>query len=335
MGLPVIDGPDFGANRHAAAPSPGAHPLPQSTSVTIVVPTRDRGALLSGTVYALLATASPDTEILIVDQSTAEASRDAARSLAHVDPRVRAIPTDTIGSSAARNLGAALSTADVVAYCDDDCIVDPGWEAAVAAEFRDPSVFGVFGRLLPYEAQPRTGTEVGYKPSRRRTTYTRPVPPWHVGHGGSMAFRRLEMLAIGGFDPLLGAGCLFGACEDADMAYRLLAAGRKVVYCPNALSYHKHWKSWPAQKAMERAYGVGAGAQFAKYLRCGDPYGAVLFVLWCWQLGVRRVAAGTFKWRNARVVYLGYCQLVFPWVGLVRSRRMSIARKNLLYEAVQ
>ena len=150
-----------------------------------------------------------------------------------------------------------------------------------------------------------------------------------------MAFRRLEMLAIGGFDPLLGAGCLFGACEDADMAYRLLAAGRKVVYSPNALSYHKHWKSWPAQQAMERAYGVGAGAQFAKYLRCGDPYGAVLFVLWCWQLGVRRVAAGAFKWRNTRVVYLGYCQLVFPWVGLVRSRRMRIARKNLLYEAVE
>ena len=47
------------------------------------------------------------------------------------------------------------------------------------------------------------------------------------------------------------------------------------------------------------------------------------------------MAAGAFKWRNARVVYLGYCQLVFPWVGLIRSRRMRITRKNLLYEAVQ
>ena len=334
MASPVVDGPGLGANGQAAASS-DANPLSRPMSVTIVVPTRDRGTLLAETVHALLATASPHTEILIVDQSTEADSQRAANAIARADRRIRLVPTATVGSSAARNLGAALSTAEVVAYCDDDCIVDAGWEAALVAEFRDPSVAGVYGRLLPYEAQPRTGTEVGYKPSRRRTIYTRRVPPWHVGHGGSMAFRRTEMLAIGGFDPLLGAGCLFGACEDADLAYRLLAAGRKLVYCPTAISYHKHWKSWPAQKAMERAYGVGAGAQFAKYVRCGDLYGAVLFVTWCWQLGARRVAAGAFKWRNSKVVYLGYCQLVFPWIGLVRSRRMRVARETRLYEGVE
>ena len=47
-----------------------------------------------------------------------------------------------------------------------------------------------------------------------------------------------------------------------------------------------------AQAAMERAYGIGACGQFAKYIRCRDYYGLRLLGGWLWQLGVRRVGAG-------------------------------------------
>lgn len=299
--------------------------------VSVVVPTRNRGALIVETLESLLALDHPDFEVLVVDQSTNDETHQAVLKAAQGDRRVRHVGASSVGSSAGRNLGAQLSHADVVAYTDDDCIVSPAWLRSVMAEFEDPMVAGVYGRLLPYEGQQRTGREVGFKAARERVEYSKRIPPWYIGHGGNMAFRRSDLLAAGGFDPLLGAGGLFGACEDPDIAYRLLVAGKKIVYCPDGLAYHKHWKDWRAQRRMERAYGIGAGAQFAKYIRCGEDYGYRLLLTWMWQLGVRRLGAGLLKWRSLRTMYLGYCQLIYPWLGISKSLGHKVDRRSLIY----
>jgi GT2 family glycosyltransferase len=300
-------------------------------TVSVVIPTRNRGALIRETLERLTAVGDAAIEILVVDQSTDGATAEAVREFSSRDARVRLIATPTVGSSNARNIGRAAAAGEVVAYVDDDCIVEKGWLEALTAEFRDPSVAGVFGRLTPYEQPERTGTEVGLKASEERAEYTRPLPPWWVGHGGNMAFRKADLIEVNGFDPLLAAGGSLCAGEDTDLAHRLLIRGRKIVYSPDAVAYHKHWKDWPAQKRMERAYGIGAGAQFAKYLRAGDLWGVRLFWAWTWQLGVRRMGAGLLKWRNPKVVYLGYCQLVYPWIGLLRSFGHPIDRTYVVY----
>jgi GT2 family glycosyltransferase len=287
--------------------------------------------LIAETLEALLSIDHRDLEILVIDQSTNFETRQAVEAVAAGNPCVRYWPTPTVGSSAGRNLAAQLSDREVVAYTDDDCIVSDGWLAALAAEFQNPDVSAVYGRLLPWESSERTGAEVGFKAATERVEYSHRTPPWYIGHGGNMAFRRRDLLAAGGFDPLLGAGGFFGACEDPDIAYRMLAAGKTVVYSPNALAYHKHWKDWRAQRRMERAYGIGAGAQFAKYIRCGDSYGLRLLATWIWQLGVRRIGSGLLKWRSTKTVYLGYCQLVYPWVGVWRSFGRSVDRRLLSY----
>lgn len=303
-------------------------PLP---SVTVAVPTRNRGNLITETLHSLIALSYPGLDILIVDQSTNRDTQKAVAAVVGGDPRVRLARTDTVGSSAARNLAATLSAADIVAYTDDDCIVSAYWLQAITAEFNDPGIAAVYGRLLPHNAVRRTGTEVGFKPATERAEYAERTPPWYIGHGGNMSFRRQILLEAGGFDPLLGAGGTFGACEDHDIAYRLLAAGERIAYTPDALAYHKHWKDWPAQCRMERCYGVGAGAQFSKYIRCGDRYGWRLLATRVWQLGMRRIGAGIFKWRSWRVVQLGCFQLIYPWVGVWRSRRHAIDHRSATY----
>jgi GT2 family glycosyltransferase len=300
-------------------------------SATVVVPTRNRGELIPETLRALMRLQHPGLDILVVDQSTDDRTRLAIEKEASCDRRVRLCSTQSVGSSAARNVGAQFATGEIVAYTDDDCIVTDGWLDAILNEFRDPGVAAVYGRLVPYETGKRTGREVGFTPNEARTEYSYPAPPWYVGHGGNMAFRRRMLLEVGGFDPLLGAGGLFGACEDLDIAFRLLRQRRRVVYSPRALSYHKHWKDWSAQKRMERAYGIGAGAEFVKYIRCGDAYGSRLMATWIWELGVRRLWAGLLKWRSLKTMYLGYCQLVYPWIGAARSLRHPIDRKLTLY----
>lgn len=299
-------------------------------TLSVVVPTRNRGALITETLESLIASDYADLEILVIDQSTNDATRRAVAAAADGDGRVRLVSSSSVGSSAARNIGARESGCEVVAYTDDDCIVSPEWIPRIISEFEHPEVAAVYGRLLPYEGK-RTGREVGFKAGMQRVEYVGRVPPWYIGHGGNMAFRRGELLAAGGFDPLLGAGGLFGACEDPDIAYRLLIRGKKIVYCPDALAYHKHWKDWAGQRRMERAYGIGAGAQFAKYIRCGEAYGYRLLLTWIWQLGVRRVGAGLLKWRSAKTVYLGYCQLVYPWLGISRSLSHRVDSHAIVY----
>jgi len=299
---------------------------------TVVIPTKDRADLIEETLTVILGLDYPAMEVVVVDQSSGDGTRNIVHRLAEQDIRLRLVSTDTVGSSAARNVGASSAASDVVVYCDDDCIVSPHWLHAIAAEFGDPSIAAVYGRLLPYGRKRRDGREVGFKASLERQRFSSRVPPWHVGHGGNMAFRRSSIEAIGGFDPLLGAGGAFGSGEDGDIAYRLLAHGRTIVYSPAALSYHKHWKSWPQQQRMERQYGIGAGAQCGKYMREGDVYGAVLFSTWVWQLGVRRIGAGLLKWRNPRNIYLGYCQIVYPFLGLWRSLSYPLDRRRGVYK---
>ncbi len=301
-------------------------------SVTVVVPTYNRGQLIRETLERLLAQDYPAMEIVVADQSTDDTTGRTVDEVARRDPRVRLHRTRTRGSGRNRNAGLAVSSSDIVAYTDDDCLVGEGWVGAIAAEFAGhPDVDAVFGRLLPHERPVRTGTETGFKPSMRREEYVGITPPWWVGHGGNMAFRRSALVDIGGFDPVLGAGAPLRSGEDADIVYRLLKSGRHIVYAPEVLAYHKHWKDWRMQRSMERCYGIGAGAQLAKYVRCGDLGGATMLCRWIWQLGVRRIGAGLFKWHSPRVVYLGYCQLVYPLIGVLRSLRYPIEHGQVVY----
>lgn len=309
--------------------------MSEAPVASVVIPTRNRGDLITETIDSLLKLEGIDFEVLVVDQSTDERTAQAVAAAAAGDARVRVLRTRTVGSSAARNLGALNAAGKVVAYTDDDCLVAPDWLSMLVAEFSEPHVAAVYGRLVPWGFTARDGTEVGFKAAGVRAEYSRRTPPWYIGHGGNMAFRRQALLAAGAFDLLLGAGGHFGACEDPDIAYRLLARGETVVYAGSALAYHKHWKDWRAQRRMERAYGVGAGAQFAKYIRSGDSYGVRLFATWTWELGVRRVGAGLLKWHSLKPVYLGYCQLVYPWVGLLRSLGRSVDPTLMLYRGAE
>jgi len=299
--------------------------------VTIVIPTRDRPDLIPDAIESVLASEYPAIEVLVTDQSRDHRTRYVVERIASDHPNLHYFASTTVGSSTNRNIGAALSGTEFIAYTDDDCVVQPYWVNALMTEFSQPDVAAVYGRVLPFSTAALTGAESAVRDGRKRIEYRSKAPPWYVGTGGNMAFRRAALRSIGGFDPLLGAGNTLRSCEDTDIAYRLLAAHRTVVYTPDAVTYHKPWKDWRSQKQMEHAYGVGAGAQLTKYVRCGDLYGLLLFCMWIWQHAVRRFGAGLFKWHNPRVLYLASCQLVYPWVGVFQSLQYSLDRKSMTF----
>ncbi|TMG58211.1 MAG: glycosyltransferase [Chloroflexi bacterium] len=300
-------------------------------TVSVVMSTRNRGAMIGAAIHSLIALDHPSFEIVVVDQSVDEVTADLVRGLSETDSRIRYVHTDRVGLSCGRNDGIAVSRGDVVAFTDDDCIVQPDWLSAIDVEMQDPRVAGVFGRVLPNEYRGRSGIDLAFKDSQERIEYAEKAIPWYIGHGANMAFRRADLAAIGGFDEILGAGGRLPSHEDGDMSYRMLASGRRVVFTPSSLVYHRQWRDWDERKRTERAYGLGAGGQFTKYIRCGDPYGFRLMATWTWQLGVRRFGAGLLKWRSRKVMYLGLVQLTYPWLGVWRSLRFGVDKTCATY----
>lgn len=298
---------------------------------TVVVSTRNRGVMIEPALRSLMALDHRAFEIVVIDQSSDDNTGELVRSVSEADARIRYVRTEQVGLSRGRNAGIVAGRGDVIAFTDDDCVVDRGWLGAIEAEMRDAAVAGVFGRVLPDEHRGRSGIDLAFKDSQERAEYAGRAIPWHIGHGANMAFRRADLIDLGGFDEVLGAGGPLPSHEDGDMSYRMLASGRRLVFSPASLVYHRQWRSWDERKRTERAYGLGAGAQFTKYLRCRDISGFSLLATWMWQLGVRRLGAGILKWRSRKVMYLGLAQLVYPWVGARRSLRFAVDATRVTY----
>jgi GT2 family glycosyltransferase len=87
-----------------------------------------------------------------------------------------------------------------------------------------------------------------------------------------MAFHRSAHGDAGGFDVRLGPGTRFPAAEDNDFGHRLLEAGYRIVFDPEAVVYHRAWRDDRAWVPLRHGYGRGQGAFYAKHLSFEDRY---------------------------------------------------------------
>jgi GT2 family glycosyltransferase len=240
-------------------------------TVSVIVCSRNRPEFLLAAVRSVLAGDRAPAEIVVVDQS--DSPNDAIPPLdGERGCRVRYVPTAPRGVSHARNLGLAAATGDIVAFTDDDVFVDRGWLGAIvttltAGDTRDV----VTGRVLATEAESPGGFAPALVASEEPAVYEGRVGR-DVLEAGNMAVRRATLPALHGFDARLGPGTEFPAGEDNDMGYRLLAAGCRIRYVPEALIYHRAWRGPEEMWPLRWRYGVGQGAYYAKHLSFRDRY---------------------------------------------------------------
>ena len=99
---------------------PAAPSLPDATPlVSVVVPTRDRVAMLMRAIDSVLAQTCGDFEVIVVDEASSDETLQ--RLAAHPDPRIRSLPSVAAGGAPrARNRGIAAARGRYVAFLDDD-----------------------------------------------------------------------------------------------------------------------------------------------------------------------------------------------------------------------
>lgn len=169
------------------------------------------------------------------------------------------------GLGNARNRGSAEARSSIVAFVDDDEVVDEGWAKGLIAAFgRAPSPDGLFGAVAPLD-------EDGLAYCRFDGTDDRVfrgagTPPWHVGTGGNMAFRRDVLFEFGGFDPTFGRGAEAMAADETELVLRLLRCGKTLVWTPDMRVYHPT-KSESERVASRMVYGRSMGRALRRHRR--------------------------------------------------------------------
>lgn len=274
--LPVASGTlDPRAVRDAVASLPHVSPAsrPAPTPVSVVVCTRDRADLLREALEAIRAIDYPAFEVVVVDN--APATTETRDLLDEEFPGFRYVREDAAGLSHARNAGLRAATAGIVAFTDDDVIVDPQWLWAMASGFSRADDVGCVSGVVPTgelrnEVQAYFDARVSWSKLTASRAFRLSDPPADLpmfpfcvgefGTGANFAVRRDHMLALGGFDTALGAGTRTKGGEDLDMFLRVLYDGRSIVVEPSALVWHRHRADLDALTAQAVGYGRGFGA---------------------------------------------------------------------------
>jgi O-antigen biosynthesis protein len=314
-------------------------PLPV---VTVAVCTRDRTAQLAECLAALCQLDYPALDVLVVDN--APSSPATAHLVSACYPQVRYVCEPRPGLNWARNRAIAEARGEIIAYTDDDVVVDRGWVRALARVFAEEAeVMAVTGLVVPLEleteAQLLFEQYGGFGRGFERQWYrvdgesseraaTRHGGAGRFGTGANMAYRRSLFERIGGFDPALGAGTVTNGGDDLEMFFRVLKEGYTLVYEPSAIVRHRHRREYAQLRTQIVNNGVGFYAYLVRSAMTyrNERWALVRLGLWqLWWWTIRRLLISfVHPGRLPRDLILG--ELRGSLIGLGRyqkARRMS------------
>src|SRR5438552_3073545 len=100
--------------------------MSKAATITVVIPTRDRGDSILMPIRTLLANDDDRFEVRIIDQSQSNATAAIVEPFL-VDSRLSYARSRSTGLAAALNEGIRAATTEFVAVTGDDCEVDADW----------------------------------------------------------------------------------------------------------------------------------------------------------------------------------------------------------------
>lgn len=213
---------------------------PKKPLVSVVICTYNRKNLLRDCLNSVYVQDYPKSnfEVIVVDGGSTDGTKELCKK--HL-PRIKFVVESKLGLAGARNKGAELARGSIVAYTDDDCVIDKHWLKNLVSGFQvSESVVGVGGPVYPLNPEiiPK---KILVKAALGLFDEGERVKPIQGILTSNSAFKR-EIFKTIKFDETPGAtrrGKLLLCGEDTDFCQTLVDSGHKLLYTPYAKVYHQ------------------------------------------------------------------------------------------------
>ncbi len=182
--------------------------------VSVIIPTYNRKNLLKNCLISVLNQDYKNFEVIIVDDGSNDGTNKLIYDFKKIYNNIKYFNQKNAGPGAARNNGIKNAKGSIIAFTDDDCLVQKDWIKNALINFKDTSVAGVEGL---------TFTKKNNTSPLSILTYT------YDGAGFmtcNMFYRRQVLLGVNGFDTNFKKAFR----EDTDLGWRILDRGYKILF---------------------------------------------------------------------------------------------------------
>ena len=299
--------------------------------IDAVLCTYDRAGLLAHAIESALtaaASSSSDVHVIVVDNNSTDNTRQVAeRYVSSSGGKLTYLFEREQGKHHALNRGIAHSTAEIVAFFDDDETLDSNWFNVIADCFADSAVDYVGGPYHPnWSMAPPAWLPKKYNgaigiiqngPERRRYDSdgfnAMPV-------GGNLAIRRTTLDRCGPYS----SNYMYS--EDRYMHEQLISIGAVGYYIPE-LSIHHHIPKHRLQKSYYRTWAATEGRNRGRMDKERRQNKTVLLGAppWMW----RELVDSSLTWLTARLGRGGDTSEAFTAELNVRQFVNFYAARNL------
>jgi glycosyltransferase involved in cell wall biosynthesis len=218
--------------------------MPDYPHISVVVPAYNAEETLAGCLRALLQLSlSEPYEVIVVDDGSTDSTALIAEGFGLP---VRLLRQAHRGAAAARNAGVEIAQGETILFTDADCEPVPEWASVLLAAIHG----GADGAKGTYRTRQRS-IVARFVQAEYESKYRHMEGRTHIDFIDtySAAYRREVLLEEGGFNGNLPVD------EDQELSFRLAEAGRKLVYVPEAVVYHRHVSS--ATDYVRRKFRIG------------------------------------------------------------------------------
>ncbi len=197
--------------------------------VSVIIPARNAADTVRDQIDAVRAqVATVPFEVVVVDNASTDDTAAVAASRAGGTPELRVVSAPLRASrNYARNAGVAAARGDLLAFCDADDRVDPGWLAALVDAAGTGDLVG--GSVVEWNPASAVSPS-GWGPARNPgEVLPRPMGFRPIAPGGNCAIWVDVLQAVGAWDER------YPRCTDTELSWRVQRAGYRLVEAADAV----------------------------------------------------------------------------------------------------
>lgn len=190
--------------------------------ISVIIPTYNRKEMLRKTLDSLFKQHYPRNkyEVIIVDDGSADGTEEMVKSIINeARCELKYYRQKHKGPAAVRNVGIERARGRILAFTNDDCLVNPEWLKEISNSLSSSEAVGVYGSI--YSDLPPSFFIHSIISDERAIT-------------ANLALRKETVKKVGMFD----ANFRQPSCEEGDLIWRITDQDGKILRNPKMRVYH-------------------------------------------------------------------------------------------------